>query len=127
MRSEQGSPFANELSIILNSYLLKTLRTFKLPRGDPDPYDFTFFNSLVPHSILAKELIQKFVDTPNQAYDDEGMEDPDWENAPARIKKKREKSCVFNDHAQIKADEKPQSINQPPSTMSAQDESLIRK
>ena len=77
--TEQGSKLASEISIILDSYLSKTLNTIKHPGGSIDPYDVRYFNSLIPHSILAKELIYKFVDTPEQAFDEFGTANPSWD------------------------------------------------
>ena len=84
--TEQGSKLANEISLILDSYLYKTLNTLRHSQGNLDPYDIRFYSSLIPHSILAKELIEKFVRTPEQAFDENGIANPAWDTVPAHVK-----------------------------------------
>ena len=98
MRSEAGSQFANEISLILDSYLSKISNSIGHNSGSLDPYDVRFYNTLIPHSCLAKELIKKFVDTPQLAFDENGEPKPDWDNVPDSIKKAREISCTFNNN-----------------------------
>lgn len=78
--TEQGSDFAGELKILLDAYLAKSLRT-----THPDPFDIRFYSNLIPYSMMAKELINKFIDTPALAFDEYGEVNPEWDNVPYHV------------------------------------------
>ena len=129
VRTEPGSPFADEISLILDSYLSKTLKNIRHSQGGLEPYDIRFFNSLIPYSVLAKELVEKFVEAPQQAFDENGDAIPEWDNVPPAVRKKREESCAFNSNSkssdQIRNDKSATSIEKQRSIV--HDEAIIRR
>ena len=81
---------------------------------------------MIPHSCLAKELIEKFVETPQQAFDENGEPNPDWDTAPDSVKKQREYSCTFKSNLEGAKDNKSNSTNQQMKNL-VHDEAIIRR
>ena len=74
----KGSPFADELSKILDFYVAKTLR--------PNPgletmviYNQLLYDSLIPYSVLGKELQHLFVDLPEHMFQPDGEPRPEFD------------------------------------------------
>ena len=43
-------------------------------------YDINFFQKIIPYSILAREMVKKFIETPKKAFDQMGNPESEWDN-----------------------------------------------
>ena len=85
--SPKGSEFANELVIILDYYVQKTLTPTKENKTIV-VYDKTLYYKLIKYSCLAQELVELFIEVPNRAFLKSGDINPAFDCA-------LERSCLF--------------------------------
>lgn len=84
-----------ELSKILDKFLKGLMVSSKKKLVPLEPYDQTFFQRLIPDSVLVKELAEKFIEEPTRAYNRYGEFQPEWLLVKESEKAKREQSCMF--------------------------------
>ena len=85
--SPKGSEFANELVLVLDYYVQKTLTPTKENKTIV-VYDKRFYCKLIKYSCLAQELVELFIEVPNRAFLKSGDIKPDVDCTLAA-------SCLF--------------------------------
>jgi len=85
--SPKGSEFANELVIVLDYYVQKTLTPAK-ENKTMVVYDKNLYNTLIKYSCLAQELVKLFIEVPNRAFLKSGDINTDFDFT-------LETSCLF--------------------------------
>ena len=94
VNTEQGSLLSYEIWKLLECYIEKSIRPKELVKTK-QVYDINFFQKLIPYSVLARELVKKFIDTPANAFDFQGNPDPEWDRPSEFELNDRRKSCMF--------------------------------
>ena len=84
-----------ELSKILDKFLKGLMVSGRRKLVPPAPYDQTFFQRLIPDSVLVQELVEKFIEEPNRAFNRSGEFKTAWLLVKESEKEKREQSCMF--------------------------------
>ena len=79
-KTPQGSPFGEELALIVDYYIQKSIKSKPLA-SQQQVYDITLFHKLIPYSSLAEELHHLFMVLPHQAFNDQGDHLPEEDAA----------------------------------------------